>query len=209
VLCSRLGTPMIDPATFALWMQIMQALPHAVLWLPSYEVAAQVNLRREAQDAGIAAARIIFATSASRSQQLAQLRHADLFLDALLFNANHGLVDALRMGVPALSCAGNNMASRLGGSIIRAAGLPELVFDSEVLGVEAARRQYLECAIALGRQPLELKKLKEKLKSLLSSAPLFQMDQRVAEWQTAWEMMAAQARQGLPFTAFDVPDASR
>ncbi len=208
LLCSRVGTAMIGPASFSLWMQILKHLPEAVLWLPAFDRTAQSNLRREADMAGIAAQRLIFAASTNRALQLAQLQHADLFLDTLLFNANHGLVDALRMGVPALSCAGHNMASRLGGSIIRSAGLPELVFDSEVWGVEAARKQYLERAIALGQNPSELQQLKTRLKTQQATAPLFQIDQRVAEWQTAWEMMAAQARQGAGFTAFDVPVTS-
>jgi protein O-GlcNAc transferase len=205
VLCCRVGTPMIDPTSFSLWMQILSRLPESVLWLPAFDLSAQTNLRREAELAGISAHRLVFARSATRAQQLAQLRHADLFLDTLLFNANHGLVDALRMGVPALSCAGHNMASRLGGSIICAAGLPELVFDSEVLGVEAARKQYLERAVALGESPGELQQIKQRLGNLQSTAPLFQINQRVAEWQTAWQGMAEQARHGVPLTAFDVP----
>jgi protein O-GlcNAc transferase len=205
VLCSRLGTPMLDPSTFALWMKIMHALPNSVLWLASYDRLTQTNLRHEAQKAGILGTRIVFTRSASRSQQLAQLRHADLFLDALLFNANHGLVDALRMGVPAISCAGLSLASRLGGSIIRAAGLHGAVFDCEVLGVNGARQQYLDYAVTLGRDPSRLQSVKSQLQAALTSAPLFQTDQRIHDWQTAWQMMADQARNGLPFTAFDVP----
>lgn len=205
VLCCRVGAPMIDPASFALWMSLLQALPQAVLWLPTFERSAQNNLQREAQRAGIAPARVVFAQSASRSAQLAQLRQADVFIDTLLFNANHGLVDALRMGVPAISCAGSTLASRLGGSIIKAAGGADGVFDSLQLGERLARQRYRELIVSLGQNGAELHALQLRMQQRRQAEPLFQTDHRVAEWQTAFETMAAQARQGAGFTAFDVP----
>jgi protein O-GlcNAc transferase len=206
ILCSRAGTPMIGPETFALWMQIMRALPHALLWLPSFERAAQVNLREQAQLAKITPERIVFALPSARTSYLAQLQCADLFLDPLLFNANHGLVEALRMGVPALSCAGHNMASRLGGSILQAAGLSDCVFDSETLGVEVARQRYLDRTIELGSNRRALNQLKSKLQSLHASAPLFNPDMHIAQWQAAWQEMADQTRQGRSNGSFQPTD---
>ncbi len=206
VLCSRVGTPMIDPETFTLWMRMLQALPHAVLWLPSFERTAQTNLRTQAQAAGIAPERIVFAPPAARANYLAQLKQADLFLDPLLFNANHGLVEALRMGVPALSCAGHNMAARLGDSILHSAGLGDCVFDSELLGTDIARQRYLRRAIELGLQPEAISQLKQHLQIQLSSAPLFNSELQVAQWQAAWQEMANQARQGLRHGSFKAAD---
>ncbi|NJS35633.1 MAG: hypothetical protein HC765_03065 [Brachymonas sp.] len=202
VLCSRVGTPMMDPETFALWMQVMHALPQAVLWLPSFERTAQTHLRAHASAAGIAPERVVFAPPAARPVYLAQLRQADLFLDTLLFNANHGLAEALRMGVPALSCAGHNMASRLGGSILHAAGLKDCVFDSHTMGQEAARLAYLNRAVELGLQADQLQQLKTSLKNQHNSASLFNPSLQVAQWQAAWQEMANQARQGLRHGSF-------
>lgn len=206
VLCSRVGTPMIGPGTFALWMHILRELPHAVLWLPSFEITAQNNLRREAQAAQVNPNRLIFAPPAPRTAYLAQLRCADLFLDPLLFNANHGLAEALRMGVPAVSCAGHNMASRLGGSILHAAGLGHQVFDSEILGVPEARRQYAYTVIELGQSPQKLAQLKAHLQSQQRSAAFFKPETHVAQWQAAWQEMARQARSGLQSGSFEAAD---
>ena len=121
---------------------------------------------------------------------------ADLFVDALRFNANHGLVDALRMGVPAITCSGHSMASRLGGSIIRAAGLPECVLsDTE---------SYVAKAIALGRDRSQLLVLKRQLQAARAAAPLFDAQARVRECEAAWTVMAERSRAGLPAAAFDV-----
>ncbi|MEO5736611.1 MAG: hypothetical protein ABIQ82_04035 [Variovorax sp.] len=114
------------------------------------------------------------------------------------FNANHGLVDALRMGVPAIGCVGDNMASRLGGSIIHAAGLGDLVLDSP----DAC----FDHVIALGRDPRALQQLRVRLARQQEIAPLFDPQARVREWEFAWAAMAQRQAEGLLPEAFDVPE---
>jgi predicted O-linked N-acetylglucosamine transferase (SPINDLY family) len=197
VLCALLPALMIDPGTFALWMQALRALPDAVLWLPAYGPAVRANLCREARAAGVEAHRLVFAARTPRPEMLARLKLADLFVDSLHFNANHGLVDALRMGVPAISCAGRTMASRLGGSIIRAAGLPECVHHDP--------GAWLEAAVALGRDRAALRALRARLHAARPAAPLFDAAARVREWEAAWTHMAQRQQAGLPPAAFDIP----
>ncbi len=121
VLCAMVPPLMVDPQSFGLWMKMLAALPDAVLWLPSYAPRQYAgNLQGAAAQAGIDGERLVFQQDASRARTLARLPLADLFVDTVRFNANQGLVDALRMGVPAVTCAGQNMASRLGGSIVQA-----------------------------------------------------------------------------------------
>ncbi len=199
VLCSFGPALMIDPHSFTQWMKMLQALPQAVLWLPSYVPEARANLAREAAAAGIAPDRILFADRGSRADLLAQLPLADLFLDTLRFNANHNLVDALRLGLPAVTVAGHNMASRLGGSIIRAAGLPDCVFDSAAA--------YVEGVVQLGHDPDQLKILRARLAAQGQRAPLFDTQACVREWEVAWSHMVARQRAGLAPQAFDVSEA--
>ena len=196
VLCAFLPSLMIDVQTFAAWMQMLRALPDAVLWLPAYSRTIQDNLSREASAAGISASRLVFAKRMARRDMLARMVLADLFVDALRFNANHGLVDALRMGVPAISCAGNSMASRLGGSIIRAAGLPQCVFTDPA--------RYLAEAIGLGRDREKLARLRQQLQLARPTAPLFDAQSRVRECEAAWTVMVKRYRAGLAPASFDV-----
>jgi protein O-GlcNAc transferase len=201
VLCSFLPGIMIDPLTFASWMQILRAVPDAVLWLPAFRQSVQANLRREAASAGVEGSRLVFwsgkGAGNARTELLARMPLADLFVDALRFNANSGLVDALRMGVPAISCAGNSMASRLGGSIIRAAGLQDCVFDNQA--------SYLAAAIELGQDRSKLARFRAQLQAARSTAPLFDAQARVRECEAAWTVMAERSWAGLPPIAFDVP----
>lgn len=200
VLCAHLPALMIDPASFALWMRMLRALPDAVLVLPGYAPQARHNLAREAEAAGVRPARLVFTGRAGRSDTLARMRLAELFVDTLRVNANHGLADALRMGVPALSCAGDSMASRLGGSIIRAAGLSDCVHDNP--------EAYLDAVIALGRDRSALAALRARLQAAQATAPLFSPAARVREWEAAWTHMAERTRAGLAPAAFDVPSST-
>ncbi len=200
VLCAFGPALMVDPHTFSQWMRMLRALPHAVLWLPAYVPEARANLLREAAAAGVAAGQIIFADRGPRSELLAKLPLADVFLDTLRFNANHNLADALHLGVPAVTVAGHNMASRLGGSIIRAAGLADCVFDSA--------DAYCEAVIQLGREPDQLKVLRGRLQSnrqdAAQLAPLFDTAARVREWERLWTHMIERQRAGLPPESFEL-----
>lgn len=199
VLCAFLPALMVDRQSFALWMKLLAALPDAVVWLPPYARQTRLNLIAAATAAGIDSGRLVFQQRGSRARMLAAMPLADLFVDTLRFNANHGLVDALRMGVPAVSCAGQNMASRLGGSILRAAGLADCVVESAA----ALTAKVLQ----LAQDPQTLLALRARLASQRDTAPLFDPAARVREWESAWSTMVDRHRAGLPPAAFDVVPA--
>jgi len=198
VLCCLVPPVMVDPQSFAAWMKILKGLPHAVFWLGWYSPLARTNLANAATAAGLDPARLHYMPPGNRPQTLANIAVADLFVDTLRFNANHGLVDALRMGVPAISCAGNSMASRLGGSILRAAGLPQCVMGS----VAALVAQ----TVRLGNDPPALADLRMLLQQHRPAAALFDAAARVREWEAAWTMMVKRQRAGLAPAPFDVPE---
>ncbi len=199
VLASFLPPAIIDPHSFSVWMKILRALPDAVLWLPRCGAAA-INLAREAQAAGVGPARLLFSAPMDRTEALAAMRHADLVLDTLRLNAAQGLEDALHLGIPAITCAGGSPASRLGGSILHAAGLAQCVLDSP----DAYRAE----AVRLGRNPQVLQELRQHLRAAKASAPLFDLAARVREWEAAWATMAERTRAGLAPAAFDVPSSA-
>jgi len=198
VLTSFLLPATLDPHSFSVWMKILRALPDAVLWLPHCGMAA-ANLAREAQAAGVGPARLLFSTRIDRSEAWASMRHADLFLDTLRLNAVQGLEDALHLGVPAITCAGSSVASRIGGGMLRAAGLAHCVLDSP--------EAYQAEALRLGRNPQALQQLRQHLRDGKAAAPLFDLAARVREWEAAWTTMAERSRAGLAPAAFDVPSS--
>jgi len=130
VLCCFNNCYKILPAVFDVWMRLLAAVPDAVLWLSPAEPVACANLRREASARGVDPLRLIFAPRVSLPEHLARHAHADLFLDTTPYNAGTTANDALFMGLPVLTCAGDTMASRVAGSQLAAIGLPELITET-------------------------------------------------------------------------------
>src|ERR1044071_4270630 len=102
-------------------MRLLAAKPDSVLWLTRTRSDTADNLRRTAAAAGIDPARLVFAARVPLAAHLARHRHADLFLDTTPYNAGATANDALLMGLPVVTCAGETMASRVAGSQLSAA----------------------------------------------------------------------------------------
>ena len=58
----------INPPVFDVWMNILQQMPHAVLWLSGGNEIVEQNLRAEAKKRGIEPERIIFATKLPQAE---------------------------------------------------------------------------------------------------------------------------------------------
>jgi protein O-GlcNAc transferase len=115
---------------FAVWLAALRARSDAVLWLLAGPARMQNNLRAEAERAGVAPERLIFAERVGQDAHIARLGCADLALDTLPYGSHTTGCDALWMGVPMLTCRGTTFAGRVGASLLAAAGLPELITDS-------------------------------------------------------------------------------
>ena len=131
VFCNFNNSYKLTPDDFDIWMRLLQKVPGSVLWLAGTNPTAEANLRQEAKARGVAPERLVFKQfTALLEDHLAQIRHADLFLDSRYFNAHTTGSDALWAGVPLLTCPGETYASRVGASLLKAIGLPELIAPS-------------------------------------------------------------------------------
>lgn len=155
VFCSFNNNYKITPKVFSSWMNILGKVPGSVLWLYVDNATAKHNLQKEAAQRGIAPYRLVFADKLPFKEHLARQRLGDLYLDTYPYNAGATASNALRVGLPVLTYAGNSFASRYGASLLHALGLPELVTFS--LG------EYEALAISLATDPKRLIGLKQKL----------------------------------------------
>jgi predicted O-linked N-acetylglucosamine transferase (SPINDLY family) len=191
----------VEPESFSLWMHVLQQVPGSVLWLYSSHERMPANVRREAAARGIDPQRLLFVLRAGRDEYLARFRLADVLLDSLQFNATTTACDALAAGVPVLTCRGTTFTSRTAESLLRAAGLPELV--------AADREAFLEQAVQFAREPGRLAAVRERLAAAHRSAPLFDVAARVKELEAAFLEMARRARAGVPPGPFSVLPGGR
>ncbi len=199
VLCTTPTTAAWDPEAFARWMELLRAVPHAVLWLPAYPQSARQQLALAAQAGGIAPERLVFMAPATRAQWLGRLPLADLYVNGMPGHAPADLSDALRMGVPAVTCVGRTTPSRIGGSILRAAGLPECIHDTA-----QALVQYVG---AWGGAQTMRTDLRTRTQALRATAALYRVEPAVRALEAVWTRMAERHAAGLAPVAFDAEAA--
>ncbi|TAN76354.1 MAG: tetratricopeptide repeat protein, partial [Magnetospirillum sp.] len=190
VFCSFNGHRKLDRASFTLWMRILDAVPGSVLWQLSPPDGARQRLEHEAGKAGIDPNRLIWAPQLPRPQHLERIPAADLFLDALVCGAHTTAADALRMGVPLVTAAGERVASRVAASLLHAVGLPELV----AAGPEAL----FDLAVGLGRDPGRLAETKARLATLLPITPAFDPARFARHLEAGFEQVWQRHAAGKP-----------
>jgi len=199
VFCCFNNNYKLTPIFFDIWMRLLRAVPHSVLWLFENNSLIRGNLGREAEARGVAAERVVFAPRIDPPNHLARHRLADLFLDTLPYNAHTTASDALWAGVPMLTCAGNTFAGRVAGSTLRAIGLKELVTES--------LEEYEALALRLARDTELLAGLRTRLMQNRRTHPLFDTERYTRHLEAAYWYMSEVRRAGLPPTAFSVPPA--
>ncbi len=178
VFCSFSNTHKITPEVFTAWMAILRRTPGSVLWLLADNEWAQANMLRHAREQGVDPARLIFTGRVTPHEYLARYQAADLFLDTFPFNAGTTANDALWMGLPILTLSGQSFASRMAGSLLLAAGLPELITTDLT--------SYENKAVALGNDREKAVQLRTFLEESRATSPLFDMPRIVRDIENAF-----------------------
>ncbi len=181
VYCCFNGAHKISRFTFDRWMMILSRVPNSILWLLSSTDATHERLRASAAQRGIAPERIVFADKVVNPAHLARYVLADLFLDTTPYGAHTTSSDALWMGVPVLTFSGRSFASRVCGSLVRAAGIPEMEC--------ASAEEFVNRAVAFGNDPASLEPYREKLRAGRDSCTLFDMPSLVHHLEALYRQM--------------------
>ncbi|WP_372398426.1 tetratricopeptide repeat protein [Azospirillum sp. HJ39] len=205
VFCCFNSAHKLTPVQFDSWSRILAAVPGSVLWLYAGLPQVAANLCREGEARGLDPGRLVFARPVPHAEHLARHRLADLFLDTLPYNAHTTASDALWAGLPVLTLQGTTFAGRVAASLLRAAGLPELIAD----GQEA----YEAAAAGLARSPDRLRELRQRLVRNRSVCPLFDTPRFTRNLEAAYRAMWEIHRTGgaprpIAISADDGPDTA-
>jgi len=174
----------LNDRTLALWGRVLQSVPASrlriqSLQLSSPEMRSQMTARLES--VGIDAGRISLHGPSSRAAYLEAYAEVDIVLDTQPFPGGTTTCEALWMGVPTLTIAGDRLISRQGASLMRAAGLPDWVADDEAT--------FVARAAALARDVAGLAALRTGLRERVRSSPLFDARRFAANLESAlWQM---------------------
>lgn len=165
VFCCFNNPNKILPETFHTWMKILSECKDSILWLFEESNTASENLVREANKFGIDSSRILFAQKINHAQHLERYKYVNLFLDTFVYNAHTTCSDAISMGVPVLTYKGKSFAARVGASIINAAGISQLITESQ--------EEYINLACKIYHNKRFYENLKSNLQHNLSICALF------------------------------------
>ena len=194
IFCSFNQLHKITPDIFEVWMNLLKSNDRIVLWLWESNRFAPENLRREAASRGVDPSRIVFAPDLPQEEHLARYRLADLVLDTFPYNGHTTTADALWLGCPVLTCAGETFASRVAGSVLRAAGLPELITGS--------LEEYQHLALELANNPDRLVSYRQQLEEHRDTMALFDCGRFAGHIEQAFGRMWELHQSGKPPEGF-------
>jgi predicted O-linked N-acetylglucosamine transferase (SPINDLY family) len=125
----------LSASTVALWSHVLHAVPNSRLMLKFGDRFRDSDVVRivggRFADRGIGAERLWLRGGAlDRIRQLALLHDVDIALDPVPFNGCTTTFEALWMGVPVVTLAGDRFVGRIGASLLTASGIPELIADT-------------------------------------------------------------------------------
>ena len=158
----------VTPEMVALWSRMLAAVPGSRLVMKAHALgSASARRRLEEQFAagGIAAERLtLLGPEDSAVSHLARYREVDIALDTYPYNGTTTTCEALWMGVPVVTLAGPTHVSRVGASLLKFAGLDELVASGP--------EDYAARAIALAGDGGRLGTLRAGMRARLRASPL-------------------------------------
>jgi protein O-GlcNAc transferase len=165
VFCAINQSYKIRPTEFYIWMRLLTVVQGSVLWLKSQNKFMISNLKKEAEQRGVDASRLIFAKRVPHEQYLAQFQQADLYLDTFNYNAGTTASDVLMAGLPIVTKKGGSYASSMAASLLSAADMKDLITNTP--------NEYEKLALDLATNPKKLWDVKERLRNNAKTTSIF------------------------------------
>lgn len=157
----------INANTLAAWAEILRRLPDARLLLKyrNWFDSTLLRDRLRRQLGADVAQRVDFKGAKESSEKhVALYRDIDIALDPFPFTGSTTTFEALSMGVPVVTLAGQNMAARWSASILHALKLDELI--------ALTPEEYVSTSVALAGDMARLTELRAMLPARMAASPL-------------------------------------
>ena len=188
VFCCLNGMQKITRRMFEAWMIVLRQVPGSVLWLLTGTEETNARLQQMAEQCGISRDRLVFAEKKANPEHVARYALADIFLDTFPYGAHTTAADAMWMGVPVLTVPGRTFASRVCASLVRAAGMGDLVCSTTEV--------YVARAMELGRNPDLVAGMKRRMIAVRDSCLLFDTPQLVRHLEDLYRQMREDFKRG-------------
>ena len=167
----------VSDSTLSLWAEILRRYPASRLLLLVREDEESIaTLHRRWSQVGLRPDQLVCVQSAPPRQFLAYHHEVDLILDPFPYNGAVTTADALWMGVPVLTLAGDSYVSRQGLAVLSQLGLQEWIAESP--------EAYVHKAVTAATRPEALIGLNRELRGRLQRSALMDQDGFAREFET-------------------------
>lgn len=157
----------VGERTIDLWASILSRVPRSRLLLKSLDMPGAVveEILARMATRGIDAARIdVVPYQPDRQQHIALYERVDIALDSYPYNGTTTTCEALWMGVPVVTLAGDQHRARVGASLLTSIGLPELVAADEAA--------YVSIAESLAANEPRMRSYRESIRARMAASPI-------------------------------------
>ena len=171
----------VSSRSWEMWIEVLRQTPGSRIVVLSPQGPHRQQVLDRMSKAGVDLQRVEFVERVSLPEYFQRYHRIDIALDPFPCGGGTTTCDALWMGVPVVSLAGQTGISRAGFSILSAVGLGELVAHEP--------GQYVQIASSLARDRARLSELRSKLRSMMSNSPLMNAPAFAANVEGAFRQM--------------------
>lgn len=183
-----------------LWSRILHAVPDSRIILKSKALSdegVRQGLRAMFVRNGISPDRIeSHGHTASLLEHLNLYNTVDIGLDTFPYNGTTTTCEAMWMGVPVVTLAGETHASRVGVSLLSRAGLP--------FAIAASPQEYVEKTVGLAWKPERVQSLRANLRQTMSRSSLMDSNGFIhcleMAYRDMYQMLCCRKRPGSRFS---------
>ncbi len=179
----------LSNSTLSLWAEILDRVPRSRILLVAHDdPLCRGRIAEIFAASAIAPERVVFAGRENASDYLRRFGDVDILLDTTPYSGGTTTCDALWMGVPVVTLAGDRPFSRTSASVLHAAGFPQWI--------AVDRDDYVRIATSLAADVPALAALRSSLREAVATSRLRDERAMVEEFTAALPSMWAAA--GLP-----------
>jgi predicted O-linked N-acetylglucosamine transferase (SPINDLY family) len=154
----------INAGVLRLWAAVLAEVPSSRLLLMAPAGSARERVRSIFEAANVQPERVEFVERCGRLDYLRKYHEIDICLDTFPYNGHTTSLDALWMGVPTVTLAGDTVVGRAGVCQAMNVGLPELIATTP--------EQYVRVASSLAAERERLGELRRTLRERMQRSPL-------------------------------------
>lgn len=177
----------LNPFLLSLWAKILQALPQSRLILKSHyhnldDPEEKQSVELFLQEQGLNLEQVELIDSPTLAEDYFALYHRiDIHLDTFPYNGCTTTCDALWMGVPVLTLAGDRKIQRMGNSLLQAIGLGDWIAHSP--------EEYVNKAITFAQDLEAIAKLRTSLRERFQKSQLGDIEGLTLALENAYQQM--------------------